>query len=812
MSRTALCPRCERKYTDESEFCERCGVLLVDLSDDQYYKTGQVLDDRYRVEKCLGSGGMGEVYLALHWPVERPVALKVLRQELSREEGAVKRFLREIKAVALLKSPHTVTLYDSGIMKKEKLLYFTMEYLEGESLGDLMEREGPLSAERIAEIILPVCDSLAEAHAMGIVHRDLKPENIFVARDHRGKEMVKVLDFGIAKVVSGTAERSELTAHGGFCGTPTYMSPQQCQGLPHDGRSDIYSLGIIMYEMLCGQAPFTGEDYNRLFYRHVHESPVPPSKVAPDLEVPLPLEDLILRSLAKKPEERPSQIGEVIKELQEWSPLASAGPNRVPRRAYYRHRPWYWAALALIAVAALALGAAAELELIGKWWADPAARLPPILSSLPVVASCETVEFEGALAVPPIVQPATLTVTSTPPGAFVVVDNIEAGQTPWQGSIMPGIHQILLELEGYPQTQRRVRVLPFGFANIDMPLTSTLKVESQPPGQSVLVDGKVVCSRTPCEAHVPWGRHEVALQVAGRALQQRIVEAKPGAEHEEYFSLLGKVELGCKVANCLVRIDGAQSVQAGFKELPLGPHTFEWMVDGKVYRREENVEVTADRQLTLSYDLPGQIAITSLPEGASIIVDGEVKGETKCEVLADRGKHHIRWEVDGRTICEEDILVAPATVETVHCDLRAHATVKSDPALTAEVYIDDKKVGDTPATSELPWGKHKIKVIKNGMTMCVKNVTLAPKQKWEFTCSLTGKLTVDVKDWVRVYLRPEGERKWQKHEKGYQTFTLPPGPYQVRCTGGSESDPTTKKVAIVAGETYWLEDCNPITW
>ncbi len=257
-------------------------------------KLRAALADHYAIERELGEGGMAIVYLAQDIKHDRHVAIKVLRPELSVSLGA-DRFLREIKIAAKLTHPHILPLYDSG--EAAGLLYYVMPFVEGESLRDLLDREQQLSLEDAVRIAREVAGALGQAHSYGVIHRDIKPENIMLSGGH-----AVVADFGIARALSA-AGGDNLTQTGMAVGTPAYMSPEQAAGDPSvDGRSDVYALGCVLYEMLVGQAPFTGPNAQAIMARHTMDSVTPPSIMRQS--VPEELEDVILRSMEKAPADR----------------------------------------------------------------------------------------------------------------------------------------------------------------------------------------------------------------------------------------------------------------------------------------------------------------------------------------------------------------------------------------------------------------------------------------------------------------------------------------------------------------------------
>jgi serine/threonine protein kinase len=281
---------------------------------------GRVLASRFTILARLGAGSMGTVYRAKQAPIGRDVAIKILRSDRAVDEVSRARFLREARANSVLTSPNTVTVFDFGQSEGGEF-FLAMELLEGESLGQRLKRVGRLSADEAIETAKQALRSLAEAHAKGVIHRDLKPDNLFYARvrtNETFEEIVKVLDFGIAKMLHAEGElamNAVETQAGTVFGTPRYMSPEQAQGKPLDPRSDLYSLGVILYHMLTGRAPFTDDDAIVVMARHIKTPPRPMSEVAPEAQIPADLEDLVMRVLSKEPEKRPQMADLLIAEL-----------------------------------------------------------------------------------------------------------------------------------------------------------------------------------------------------------------------------------------------------------------------------------------------------------------------------------------------------------------------------------------------------------------------------------------------------------------------------------------------------------------
>ncbi len=264
----------------------------------------QLLARRYEIIRRVGVGGMADVYLAEDTQLGREVALKILHPQYAGDDSFVERFRREALSAAKLQHPNIVQIYDSG--REGDFNFIVMEYVEGESLKDHLAQEGPLEIGEACRIAREVLTALAYAHRTGLVHRDIKPGNILLSKD--GK--VQVTDFGIARAEAG----STMTQTGTILGTAYYLSPEQAQGLPLDGRSDIYSLGVVLYEMLTGRRPFEGDSPVSIAYKHVREMPKPPTAYRED--VPRPLEAIVLTALTKKPEDRYSSAALMRRDLE----------------------------------------------------------------------------------------------------------------------------------------------------------------------------------------------------------------------------------------------------------------------------------------------------------------------------------------------------------------------------------------------------------------------------------------------------------------------------------------------------------------
>jgi serine/threonine-protein kinase len=338
-------PRGKRSRIDETASSAPGGESTPDTL------LGQTLDGRYQVESILGIGGMGKVYLGRHKQLNKAVAIKVLLDSLASREDINQRFINEARAASMIGNPHIIDVSDFGQLPNGST-YFVMEYLRGQSLGELIVPGKPLPLHQLLNISLQVTEGMAAAHDAQIVHRDLKPDNIFLYHRGRDKEFVKILDFGIAKVPTD----SKLTLPGVVFGSPDYLSPEQAAGRRVDHRSDVYSMGIILYEMATGRLPFSADNYEDILRMHLTQEPPLPRSFVPDPKaLPPGLEAIILKALCKDPAERYQGMNELQADLLRIQ--MGLRPEALNYRKWIKDwRPW-----AGLLGTALAGGAAAVL-------------------------------------------------------------------------------------------------------------------------------------------------------------------------------------------------------------------------------------------------------------------------------------------------------------------------------------------------------------------------------------------------------------------------------------------------------------------
>ncbi|HQY65146.1 MAG: serine/threonine protein kinase [Myxococcales bacterium] len=458
---------------------ERTGATRSDVADPLI---GRTINDRFRITRLIARGGMGKVYLAEQSPLGRLCAIKVLNPSYNggAEPEFHKRFFLEASVTSRLSHPNTVTIFDYGVTEDD-YYFMAMEYLEGQTLYQAIRRDGFITEERAVNIVSQICRGLREAHAIGVIHRDLKPANIFLVKHGDESDFVKILDFGLVKNVLEKAE-DQITQTGLFMGSPKYMAPEQIHGAAVDARTDIYSLGVVLCELLTGKVPFDRATSVSILMAHVSESPPPLAELKPDIVASIEVEDIVHRCLAKNPDDRYASMDDLLLALRVAAgvsvtgqvsafPLGAgaSGSQRVVRRAAASGS----GGIAIRQAPAVVASAAPQSQTPLSLSHDEVPRREARRSSkyvLPVaVAIAAAAGGLGGLAA------YKLSMSPSPPVARPVVAAPQPTPAPSPSQAPPP------SASGPAQVRQ-----------------TQLQVVSEPPGASVRRDGVVLCKATPC--------------------------------------------------------------------------------------------------------------------------------------------------------------------------------------------------------------------------------------------------------------------------------------------------------------------------
>ncbi|MHB9102747.1 MAG: serine/threonine protein kinase [Sulfuricella sp.] len=452
---------------------------------------------RYEILSEIGQGAMGVVYKAVDPLIDRTVAIKTINLNLSREELAdfEERFNREAKSAGRLNHPNIVTIYDVG--RADHVAFMAMEYLEGRELKEIIASGEVLKPDRVAEIIAQIADALAFAHDHGVVHRDIKPANIMVLRNGS----VKITDFGIAKMASGS--RTQI---GIILGSPKYMSPEQIAGKPVDGRSDIFSLGVVLYELLTGQSAFGGEDctLTTIMYRVLNEMPASPSDVNPS--IPVAFNYIVARALAKAPENRYQSAREMANDLKHFKNLTATAPLNSANSAGKK--------------VASRTGSVGDATVILN------------ASQIPAASRWSSGKKAGIVAAAIFVAATVLFITSSRESTVTPVDDIKptAPQTTLSITVKPPLPEPTESIapDRLPSIATPTKV-PDGQPSIAVPTKATLGFAVLPWGE-IFIDGKSQGASPPLrEIRLSPGKHQIEIKNADFPPYLQTVELEAGA-------------------------------------------------------------------------------------------------------------------------------------------------------------------------------------------------------------------------------------------------------------------------------------------
>ena len=656
------CPRCHMENSGESSYCSRCGGRMGSSYKEpesgvtQTYvpvrmevEVGTTFAGRYQVLEELGSGGMGKVYKVVDKEINEKIALKILKPEISLDEKIIERFRNELKLARKISHPNVCRMYD---LSKEKGMYFiTMEYISGEDLKSTVSRVGQLSVGKTMAIARQICKGLAEAHKMGVVHRDLKPHNIIIDRDGD----VRILDFGIAH----SMKTQGITESGVMIGTPEYMSPEQAVGEESDERSDIYSLGVIMFELLTGIVPFKAETAVGVAIKQKMETP--PSPKAFNQQIPDEVNRMVLRCLEKDKERRYQKVEEVLDEISRTmrghpttskvlpsKPITSPGVRPGPRS---RSR-------------VIALTAALAVLLCGAGYLVYKSVGPePIPSG------------QGLL-----------NITTSPPGANVLLNNEPKGTTPLKAAFAVGTYQLKITLNDYREIAQDVQIAEgktlareFALERLTVPVPplefGSLDIDSIPTGASVYLNDE-------SKGNTPTGK----MKVSPGSYRLKITMA----EHQDVLED--------------IRIEKNMTWS---KKYPL-------------------------ERISTSPAASYSVLVTSEPSDARILFDGQYQSKTPATLTLAKNSGVLEIQKANYVTEKVPLTLKPGTNPEKHIKLKivsVRIAIQTDPP-DAKVTLDNIELGNSPTQEiSIQPGRYKLKIEKQGYKPVNASITISKDER-----------------------------------------------------------------------------------
>jgi len=718
------CEKCSFENPPNSAFCSRCGTQLgkptADTATTQAYikaasrfSVGNILDERYQIIEELGRGGMGRVYKAVDLEINEKVALKVLNPEISSDRKTIERFRNELKFARKIRHKNVCQMYD--LNKSEETYFITMEYVSGEDLKSTINRLGRLSEGKILVIAKQICKGLAEAHHIGVIHRDLKPQNIMI--DRAGD--VRIMDFGIARTLQPTG----LTETGMMVGTPDYMSPEQALGEKIDHLTDVYSLGVILFELATGTLPFTGETAVSVALKHKTEPPPRPRNINPGISIEF--DALILKCLEKDRGKRYQSVDEILTHIISFDKGVPSTEKVVPDKpssvTIVRRRvpkTAVWGPVALIALA-----------VIGYLLIRPGGG-------------------GGGGAEP---QDLKFSLQSDPSGASVFLNESELGTTPLNDSIPPGNYILRLEKEGFVSIEESIALdsdyeqffsLQPAEDDVVIPETANLEINSLPAGAQVIIDGEDK-GITPFAQEVAAGTYKIVLRRAGFRERSEELTVVAGETYPIEYTLEAvpafHLQVTSEPSEARVYLDGRFQGRTPIADLELTQRTGYLRVrkDGWSYK---------DFQLNLQEDTLNKVhaalqraelsvKIDSNPQGAAVFEDNDQIGVTPFEQMMGPGQYTFVIKKDGYREKRISVDLRQAYQESVVLEQLQKVKVRIQIRPVANVLIDNVMAGEatTVLPTEIDEGRHTFTFVspEDSSVRYSLPLDLKPNEEWE---------------------------------------------------------------------------------
>ncbi|MFZ2053433.1 MAG: PEGA domain-containing protein [Candidatus Aminicenantales bacterium] len=678
------CPNCQASNPDDSLFCRKCGMQLPSLEKITLYRTqtlitkadepviGELFAQRYMIIDELGRGGMGRVFKALDKEINENIALKVLKPEISSDERMIERFRNELKLTRRISHPNVCRLYD--LNKQGETYFITMEYISGDGLEALIKREGCLPISRAVTIARQICEGLAQAHSLGVVHRDLKPHNIMID----GKDHAHIMDFGIARSIKAEG----MTRTGDIIGTPEYMSPEQLEGKSADHRSDIYSLGVILYEMLTQRVPFAGDNPFQIAIRQKTEPPEDPRHFNP--QIPGDVSRVIEKCLEKDRTRRYQTTADLLNDLRKierdilTADVSIPGSSGKPARSRKRLP----LVLSVLFVAVLALGYLFYDRVLSS--REPGEAPEPQMAAEKMAIPPASERAAG----PP--SEADVEITSIPGGADVYLDGRFEGKTPFTRSLKTGSYRVLvrkepgyremaesLEVEAGKKTLREFTLVPLTLNNI--------RIDSNPRGAEVLV-GAEIKGQTPLEFTLEPGIYEIKVKKEPEykevADHWKIIKAEPFTKSYALDPVY-LVEIETVPEDSEVSLDGVPKGRSPLK-IELSKNRCQLVIEkGDQWTKiNEPLFLNPGRNLIRRSltKIKHSLFIKTNPSGASVSINGIPVGVSPVKKMDLAGDCNIRIEKTGYASISDTIKVE-ADVERTYdlINIEAVSPERKDP-------------------------------------------------------------------------------------------------------------------------------------
>ena len=694
----------------------------------------------YKIVEHLGGGGMGIVYKAEDIKLKRTVALKFLSSELSKNEEAKNRFMHEAQAASALDHPRIGTIYEID-ETDDGHLFIAMAYYEGETLTKKMERgPGPVPLEEALNLVIQIANGLAVAHEKGIVHRDIKPSNIMITKEG----FVKIVDFGLAKLAGAT----KITKTGKTMGTPNYMSPEQVKGLEVDHCSDIWSLGVILYELLAQKPPFE-EDYEMaVLYSIVNEEPVSISQIMP--EVPQELEHIINKALKKDVKDRYASMQELLEAL-----------GRIQHRLFSESQSTTTAASLQETVALdeqlLTKGKSVTrtipagdenrtlaISSIDKKKKPPSSKKPYLKIIVPVALVLILVVSFGINYFNDAKNDGSIYLTSNPEGAQISLNDKPTGmRTPHLlGPLNPGRYNVALSLEGFERWTKELRVTrnhTFAEAvqlSLKQPLMGQLRVESNPSSAAISVDLEDSGKKTPALLeNVTIGPHTIQLKKESFQTFEQLITISEKEVTEISATLsraVGSLSVASKPSSAKIYLDGnftGKTAPAKLDSIDTGTHNIQLKKEGYT-NYEDVVNISLDKLTEISATLNkavGSLFVDSTPQGAFIFLKAKDTGHKTPHEFTELTirNYEVRLTLAGYLDNVTRVDIQPGKTETINVNLQVEpvgtltvtAVIEeknTENSTTAELWVDRKPYGQIPGTFRLASATYEISAKKFG--------------------------------------------------------------------------------------------------